>query len=99
MFKDVVSLFSQVSEAFCWVTIKQPQNQILGQETDLRGKVYARRALLYSLVQSHHIAVVFVERGDTCEHLEDEHAEGVPVDRFVVSALIYDLCKDDQTEG
>jgi hypothetical protein len=90
MRKDVAGAVAEVAVAPAGVAVHELEDEVRGVCVEGRPADGARAALDL-LIQQDGIGVGLVVRREAGEHLEDEDAEGVPVDGFVIALLADDL--------
>lgn len=82
----------QVAVPLARIALHELQDEVRRERVEVRP-ADARGALGDLLVEDDGGGVGLVEGRQAGEHLEDEHAEGVPVDGFVVARVADDLMK------
>lgn len=87
MREHVAGAVPQIAVPARGVAFHQLHDDVRRVLVELRGEADKRRPARDALVQQHVVDLGLVVRREPGEHLEDEHAEGVPVDAFVVPLL------------
>lgn len=91
MCEDISRAIPHVTVSFRRVGFHQLENQVAGSRVKERRPLNGTGTFGDLVIQGHRTDLRFVEGWLSVEHLENQHAQCVPVDTLVVTGLIDNL--------
>ena len=102
MREDISSAVPHITVSLRRIGFHQLKNQVAGSRVEEGWPLDSTGTFRDLVVQRHGADLWFVERWLSVEHLEDQHAQRVPVDTLVVTRLVDNLVgcpQGDQGHG